>query len=520
MHGKRIVGLILVCILAGTLRFGLIPFRKCIETDGFWYVSVARRLLAGESVAGVFPPGYPLLILPARQIVSDWEMAARVTSAFFGVLMVAPLFLLCRDIFGERSAWCAASVASVYPALVGHSTQAMSEMPYTCFYLCALLCCYRGWRRARPSWWACSGGLFGYSFLIRPEVFVCLPLGAILALWPFRFVKARFRRRLAGAFLFCSLFLLIPFPYWLHIHSVRGEWRLTMKRTCAMSYAMVTGARHVGLARDKLYEQYDYKLPTLTEAFLEHPWVMVQAFVINTHVTHKHVVPALFPPFALALLVVGITYPRVGRRSLPGELFLAGVSAAYVPVLFFEVGPRIFLPLAALTLVWIGRGVVVVGEWVRTAVSALLNPVSGRTWTICAAVLSALVLMPFTLRPVYRPDERGIYKDVGLWMRDHLDPPLRVAHRKPWIAFYAGAEHVTPPLGSYEKAIDFCRRNKTTHLVVDSGVMQELRPSLRFLVQGSDVPRELTFVTSFEDELQTRVVVYELNAKETERPKP
>ena len=513
MQPKTLAGLILVCFLAACVRFGLISYQKCIETDGFWYIQTAQRLLAGKSVASVFPPGYPLLILPARRFVPDWELAARITTAVFGVLMIPPLFLLARHIFGERTGWCTVVLASIYPSLVEHSTQAMSEIPYTFFFAAAALCAYRGWRFQRPSRWALSGGLFGYAFLIRPEALMYLPLGLILSLWPSRGRKTSFGRRARGALLFCSLLLVIPFPYWLHLRIVRGEWRLTMKRTCALSYSMVTGARHVSLARDKLFKELHYKLPTLTQAFLKQPKVMIQAFVINVHATHKHVIPALLPPLALAMLVLGMTYPRRGREpSAAGELFLAGLGLAYVPVFFFEVGPRVFLPLVALWLPWAGRGIVVAGQWIRTALNKFRLPIGDRGATVCAAVVVGMGLLPFTLRPLYRPDERAIFREAGTWMKEHLQPPLRIAHRKPWIAFYAQGEYVQPPLGSYKEIIKFCRLADVTHLVVDSKIMFELRPSLRFLLYNNHPPKELTFVKAFEDEQHLRVAIYRLNA--------
>ena len=503
----------LLALVAGALalRLWLLPYKKCVSTDAVAYIAAAETLFTYTSSPRLFPPGYPLPVALAGLLVADWELAARLTSIVLGSLLVLPLFCLSRSVLGETAAWCTALLAATYPALVDEATFALSQTTYTFFYLWAAFCCYEGRRRSAATWHAGSGALFGYAYLVRPEAIIYLLVVPTLALLPSRDRASARGRRLASASSFCLTFVLIASPYWIQVRRTTGSWGLSMKGQTALSYAMVTGAANIQLARDQYRRKHHGVETSLFGTFAKYPLRMTRAFIVNAHATHKHVVPMLLPGIALALLVVGLTYPRPEERPPGGEAYLGCLAMAYAPVFFFEVADRVFLPLAALSLPWMGRGVVVVARWIQYGAGRLGLSLSDRGVTTATAIGVTLVLLPFTLRPLYRPDPDGIYREVGQWMKGNLEPPLRIAHRKPSIGYYAGASHVGIPLGSYEDVIAHCRRHRASHLVVDSRIVQDLRPSLRFLIYCKEPPAPLSLVRAFEGHAHTRVVVYRID---------
>ena len=513
MNWKLTLSLGCAFAAALSLRVWLMSYAKCTAGDSVSYIHTAQGLGSANSEAALFPPGYPLLIALTKKLLPsdrDWEYAARLTSVVFGALVILPLFFLTREVFGGLAAGCSVALAAVYPALVLHSIKAMSEVTYACCFTCAALCAYLAGRLGKVSLWAVSGALFGYAFLVRPEALVFLGILPLLAFSVFFTPLRTYPKRLAAALLFGLLFVSIALPYWVHLRKATGRWMLSMKGRHALSYTMTTGARNILLARDAYLAKHTEQ-PSLIGTIRKHPLLVTRAFVVNLHATHKHIMPVLFPALALALFALGLTYPRAGRESLRAELYLAGLMVGFLPIFLFEVAPRVFMPGTVLGIIYMGRGVTIVGAWLHAGLRKCRIPLSHRNGTVAAALACMMPLVPFTLRPFLRPDEMAIYRQVGEWMKANLPAPLRVCHRHNAVSFYAQADQVWPPLGSYKEIIGYCRKEKATHMIVDTRITQASRPTLRFLIYCEKPPPELTRVKVFEDALQTRVVVYRIN---------
>ena len=513
MKWKLNIFLAVAVVAALALRVWLMSYAKCTAGDSISYIHAAQALGSADSKAALFPPGYPLLIALTKKLLPpnrDWEYAARLTSVVFGSLVRVPLFFLTREVFGGLAAWCSVGLALVYPALVLHSIKAMSEVTYTCCFTCAALCAYLGGRLGKVSLWAVSGALFGYAFLVRPEALVFLGIVPLLALSVFFTPLKTYPKRLAAVLLFGLLFVSVAMPYWVQLRKATGRWMLSMKGRHALSYTMTTGASDILLARDAYLAKHTEQ-PSLIGTIRKHPLLVTRAFIVNLHATHKHIMPVLFPALALVLLALGLTYPRAGGESLRAELFLAGLMVGFLPIFLFEVAPRVFMPWTVLGAIYMGRGLTIVGAWLHAALAKCRVPLSHRNGTAVAALACMMGLMPFTVRPFLRPDEMAVYRQAGEWMKANLAAPLRVCHRNNAVSFYAQAAQVWTPLGTYEEVIDYCRKEKASHLIVDTRITQASRPALRFLIYCDAPPPELTRVKVFEDEGNTRIVIYKLN---------
>lgn len=116
-------------LLAALLTYPLL-------TDSLWYHRAALSLAAGDGFAiNGHPtayrfPGYPLLLAagyrlvgPRPAVVWFWGLAA--TAA-----LVAGLYRIARQLYGERVARVSAVIAALYPALILHAGSAMSDLPF------------------------------------------------------------------------------------------------------------------------------------------------------------------------------------------------------------------------------------------------------------------------------------------------------------------------------------------------------------------------------------------------------
>ena len=145
------------------------------------YVHLAEQVLAGN--VGLGPGLYfvsPLYIyfLAAILAIAHSFTILRVVQILLGTFAVGGLWLMAREWFGARAAWCALALAAVtglftfYEILISQSSL---DVFFTSAALCALTFALT---RDRPSLFLASGVVFGLMTLNRPNVL--LAAGAIV----------------------------------------------------------------------------------------------------------------------------------------------------------------------------------------------------------------------------------------------------------------------------------------------------------------------------------------------------
>ena len=87
--------------------------------DGLRYIAQARAYAHGRGTAlrnAVDHPVYPLAVAAAHRVLGgdrpeDWQTAAQLVSIVAGVLLVIPVYLISRELFGDACAACRLRVA-------------------------------------------------------------------------------------------------------------------------------------------------------------------------------------------------------------------------------------------------------------------------------------------------------------------------------------------------------------------------------------------------------------------------
>lgn len=167
------------------------------------------------------PPGYPLAVLAAAQVVKGVSnaplpertlAAAQLASAAAGVLLVVPLYWLGRKVFSPAVGFWAALLVQLLPVFARDTSDGLSDGP---FLLCMVSALALGvWapdrRRAWPGLLLC-GLAAGLAYLIRPEgVLVPLAVGLVLLL---RSESLGFPKMAGGILAVAVGFLLVGGPY-------------------------------------------------------------------------------------------------------------------------------------------------------------------------------------------------------------------------------------------------------------------------------------------------------------------
>jgi hypothetical protein len=78
-------------------------------------------------------------------------------------------------------------------------------------------------------------------------------------------------------------------------------------------------------------------------------------------------------------------------------------------------------------------------------------------------------------------------KRVGLGFRDRVGAGEKIADRKPFLAFYAGAEYVEIPVGPYDETLRSLAAERARFLVLHRSTTHTLRPALRPLMYDREV---------------------------------
>jgi hypothetical protein len=154
---------------------------------------------AAELIAPQYPPGLPLLMLPASVIS---EQAVYLVVPAFGLLLVLCVWLAGLRLGNPLAAGIAAVLISVSPTFLYQVVQPMSDVPAAALWLAALLAVRQG--RYGD---VVAGGLVGVAVLVRPNL---APLAAVVFLSGWR--SARWTVRSAASFavpiVVCVAFLM------------------------------------------------------------------------------------------------------------------------------------------------------------------------------------------------------------------------------------------------------------------------------------------------------------------------
>jgi 4-amino-4-deoxy-L-arabinose transferase-like glycosyltransferase len=153
--------------------------------EGHWFVDPNWHLISAKYVpSATHPPLWTLLLGGASWFGGTDELAHRAVGCFVGAVAIVLIGLLGRRVGGPLVGLVAASLAAVYPVLIGADGSLMSEPLFGVFVLSALLLAFR--LRDRPSLWmaVALGVAVGLSALTRSEGLALLFLLALpAAVW-------------------------------------------------------------------------------------------------------------------------------------------------------------------------------------------------------------------------------------------------------------------------------------------------------------------------------------------------
>jgi hypothetical protein len=227
-------------------------------------------------------------------------------------------------------------------------------------------------------------------------------------------------------------------------------------------------------------------------------------------------------PFLPALALLGAVW-RPWRQPLASSyLFVTLVPALAIVATFSNIFhyPRFYFVLVPFLLIWAANGLVQVGQWAKTSTAAArgwLNPAAA-AWIVPGLLALGAIIYPVrAVRGLYEFFSDSSYtlidKQVGMWIRQQQDGPVRIMDLQLNIAFAADEQFANFPYCSSDLALRFLDSAKVDYVV--------LRPHEKFTryyqdwaANGIPDPRaKLVYMSS--GATTDKILVYRWNRADT-----
>ena len=535
---REILTLLFILAAACAVRVFLSGLDRVIRWDEPDYLTLGINLFSGTGyTTGVVPelhytPLFPIVSGLFYLLVRNPELASNLVYVSAGTLLIAPIYLIARRIYGQRVAVITACLLVVYPALSasilywGTMTEPLYMLlVYGAYY--AVLLADEG-DKARA--YVAAGALLSLAYLTRPEA--SLTLAAMLAyLALIRLLQRRlFNRgtllRLAALVL---AFAVVAAPYLGFLYAKSGRLLITGK--LGLTYAMGQAVL------DKDPAEYDRLIASLDSTGKEIVWyspdrfsysvlddlladppAFVRRIVANARLLSGQLFShTIFPTILGVPLLLGLLNVAWDRRRLRRELFLIAVACApLLAFLPFHIEIRFFAPLFPVLLIWTAHGLVYAGRWLAATAHTLLPAISenGRVQQLLTILPTAILLLYFTLMipRVVQSGQNALdwtHKDAGLWLKNNTAQGSVVMARDLAIALYAERPWIPSPNAAYDLTMGYAQYHNARYFVVDEAEITTLKPQWKALLDDQNPAPGLTHEETFTHGSQ-RTIIYRI----------
>ncbi len=312
-----------------------------------------RRVVRAVLLSDTSPPLYYLLLNPWTRLFGTGDPSLRLFSVWWATLSLPLLWLLARDLGGERAASSALLLFGFSPVAIFYSVEGRM---YALLWFIALALAWLSLRLAREGarpWpaalWVLTGaaGLLSHYFF----GFVWLACGAWLGLESGRLARPRLA-------LLAGLTLVLVLPWYLQVPGSLARWRVTgtwlvgelswpgaLGKPFALAGSLLASSSNLGGAW-RWADHVVAGLLLLTAVLLARQGAVRALFSGAPRLLWAWVAAVCFGPLVFDLLrdTTTVELPRYALPGLPAALLLVALAVSRLP-------PAIYLAVLAGTLV-------------------------------------------------------------------------------------------------------------------------------------------------------------------------
>ncbi|GEM_PF-6592113 len=541
--------LFLIILVGLGFRLSNATFTPLTYPDSLQYMSLADDIRSGEIFSRDYnldegfirsrhlPPFYSLLLAGLSFLPIEPEVLGSWISIVLSLSSFVPLFWLGRKLESAVAGLAAACIFSFQWFGLRYATPLLTEATFTFLYLLIITLSIYAFSRPRIWLLALLGLLSGLAYLTR-DVGITLVFWVIVAggfYWRFM-ARTHGRMLVARIGIILGVFLLVSFPYWLHIRVHTGEWGLSPQMGQDQLSGQVLQFGGSRIDRDKVTNEDLRESQSGAGDFIGGssgifvlPKKLLILFKDYFYQFLKHMgwfLSILF--FAGYILAYVLLFRSRNREGIFREVYvliwilqLVGLYALVTP---YMVDERYIYPIMPLGMLVAGAGMVRIGRVISGVLAESVPAWSSREQLISILVPVLLVVAAFpALYPAYKDFHKRIgpagmhykysagHKEVAQEVISRgLVPPGRVIlGRKPFMAYYLKGKHEPMPK-TYPELLSIIEDKKADYIVADSFVLNALRPLLEPIAFGlqPDPNPEIVYISEKEFLVRSRDITY------------
>jgi 4-amino-4-deoxy-L-arabinose transferase-like glycosyltransferase len=525
--------LLIIFSFALALRAIFLLCYKMIDTDSAYYASVARFFAEGHwqrAVDPYWPPFYPFLTSLIFRLKLSLEASGIAVSLLASAGTVIICYFLAKLVAGSRVGIMAACIAAIHPRLIAMSQTFLTE-PLFSFLTCSglsLFCYALGRERQRTTRknliiFLIIGIIFSLAFLTRPEgIFYFLLLLVLIAVHPIfkpASSKGLFQKSMNPnhllPFLMLAGFAITSSFYFYNVYRIEG--RLTLGEKAEANFYIAY--RNNYIEKQIPVEASGYDNITGPDQPRKSANYHLLKFVFRNP---EEVIKKIFQNIPRALLdkIPSLMYWPLTLFSLFGLLFRKKINHSHydkiyalwilVPVIIYSplfLYRRFFSPTLPILITWCAFGF----EELR-----YLIPRKFFSILLCFFVIILLGSTYFSLSSQSWPI---LYKEAGLWLKEHASKPIVTSGRKPETSFYAEGEFRPLKAQGTDDLLNFLTKEGVTHLIVEDYILPMSNPGLIGLLDPKNAPPWLRQVYS-SSKNGHKLIVYEFHSDKARNLSP
>ncbi len=556
IFSNKSYSLVILMTIALLVRIFFLRFEYAVGWDEANYL----KLGASGAIHGLnhvfhpyWSPLFPLFVALFGKAVSDYELAGRLVSIFFGTLLIVPVFLFTNKYISKKAAWICSLLIAFFPLLIESSVSALSESLYIFMAITGVILGFLSLQKKSTILAIVTGGFFSLAYLTRPEGigFLCVFVGLTTCVLIYKIAK-RHEYRLIGL-LVCSVlvFLIITSPYLLYLHQVTGKWTLSSKGMTNMQGSIVAmenkgkkfnpwlllNEDNTRLPDDEIYH---------TGEFLKHFRQSNQGIVqevesnpikINLYLISKNFVKNFYNVITtgisqmlsiqiLIFLVLGLFDMPWDHERIWRELYLLSyVFFFWILVIpMFHVTERYLLPMVPIIFIWCGLGMKKLMEWFQQTFLAFQVFWNKRLLSVLKTIFVLLLIGSFFVPGLTRMTMKNPFssekwaepieqKKAGLWLKNHCNEAPIIMAWNHAISFYAGnyniTETVSIPRNDLDRVLVYARNRGAKYLALNEKNKEEF-PTINYLLDENQAPPDLRLIYIDDSLAGLKTMIYEI----------
>ena len=511
--------------------------------DGVLYTHIAKNILLDGQLgwqATFTNPFYSVLIAAVYPFCGDLLLSSIIVSKLMSCFLALSVYLLVRDLFGERSALISSILVVSHPHIIFLSKFPEPEITYMAILYFSFWCCWRAYKRRSFSWAVAGSAFAAMSYLTRSEglfvFFLVITSLCLLTLWNRKVNKQEqdktnsynhknTQKHILIIAVTALSFLILATPYMLFLKHNYGRYLWSPKST---NIAMTLKLDIMGKspARNEIFPLLDYlslfstsfyngspelwgitddgkltyqnpkKIDNAMGYIKAEPLKFAAKYFSNlskqlpgrmSNSSGQETYPQPYPWYYFGPALLFILYSLYTKRAFSKTLFLSSPLGILLLIPAFTGGWWKYLtPYTPIFIIFAVRFFELVSDYLdKKRIVALFASlvVIYSLWSV-----SARATVPESHRAKMKLMLIQERERAGLWAQKQYknNPVYMLQWNK--LAYYLGGRWIPMPLARYDQIIAFAKKNKVEYLVFEARGEKEKWAISRFLNNQDLIP--------------------------------